>query len=71
MGHSLDGASDVEHCINYLGSQFYGDRVHRGGEDTAASKDDMVTDRKHSCRAGGWLAPPPIGYAAFPTSATS
>lgn len=55
--------------INYLGSQFYGDTVHRGGE--AASKDDMVTDRKHSCRAGGWLAPPPIGYATFPNSATS
>lgn len=42
-GHSLDGALDVEHCINSFGSQFYGDTVHRGGE--AVSKDDMMTGK--------------------------
>lgn len=69
-GHSLDGALDVEHCINSFGSQFYGDTVHCGGE--AASKDGMVTDRESTVAgAGGWLAPPPIGYAVFRNSATS
>ena len=38
-GHNLDGALDVEHCINSFGSQFYGDTVHRDRE--AANKDDM------------------------------
>lgn len=46
MGRGLNGALEVECCISYFGSQFWTETVHHAGEDTAASREDMGTDRE-------------------------